>query len=118
MSRNDKNELNFYKSIRIKNTNYTNYEVKEVNGMIAMLLNDTEKKEMQYLLKREMDEILFDLKDERIATMVKIEMEERYKHLFTLFKRVASPSDCMKYMRKNQKIAYGTTKMIKSEKGY
>ncbi|MCQ6276389.1 hypothetical protein JMM81_15850 [Bacillus sp. V3B] len=86
--------------------------------MIAMLLNEVEKREMQYLLKREMDEILFDLKDERIDIMVKGEMEERYKHLFTLFKRVASPSDCMKYMRKNQWIPNGTNKIIKNEKSY
>lgn len=86
--------------------------------MIAMLLNEIEKKEMQYLLKREMDEILFDLKDERIHELVKSEMEERYKHLFTLFKRVASPSDCMKYMRKNKKVANRTIRIIKNEKSY
>lgn len=118
MNGNRENELNFYKNIRIKNTTYTNYEVKEVISMIAMLLNEIETKEMQYLLKREMDEILFDLKDERIHVMVKGEMEERYKHLFTLFKRVASPSDCMKYMRKNKKLANQTGGIIKSKKGY
>jgi hypothetical protein len=118
MNGNKENELNFYKNVRIKNTTYTNYEVKEVIYMLAMLLNEIETKEMQYLLKREMDEILFDLKDERIHVMVKSEMEERYKHLFTLFKRVASPSDCIKYMRKNKKIEKRTNKIIKSEKSY
>ena len=66
--------------------------------MQAMLLNDMEIKEMQYLLKREMDEILFDLRDDRIDLFIKTEMEERYKHLFTLFKRVAPPVECMKYI--------------------
>jgi len=70
--------------------------------MQAMLLNEMEIKEMQYLLKREMDEILFDLKDDRIDLFIKTEMEERYKHLFTLFKRVAPPVDCMKYILTKQ----------------
>lgn len=68
--------------------------------MLGMLINEKEVKEIQYLIKREMDEILFDLKDERIDHIVKRAMEERYKILFTLFKRVASPSDCLKYIRK------------------
>ncbi|QED45991.1 hypothetical protein [Cytobacillus dafuensis] len=70
--------------------------------MIGILINDMEQKEMQYLIKREMDEILFDLKDERIDHIVKRAMEERYKILFSLFKRVASPNDCLKYMRNSQ----------------
>ncbi|MBS4193319.1 hypothetical protein KHA94_24865 [Bacillus sp. FJAT-49705] len=69
--------------------------------MIGLLINDMEQKEMQYLIKREMDEILFDLKDERIDHIVKRAMEERYKILFSLFKRVASPNECLKYMRKS-----------------
>lgn len=71
--------------------------------MLAMILNEKEMKEIQYLLKREMDEILYDLRDERIDMLIKTEMEERYKHLFTLFKRVAPPVDCMKYILTHQK---------------
>lgn len=67
--------------------------------MLGILINQKEVKEMQYLIKREMDEILFDLGDERIDQIVKRAMEERYKILFSLFKRVAPSSDCMKYMR-------------------
>ena len=66
--------------------------------MIGILINDKEVKELEYLIKREMDEILFDLKDKRIDHIVKRAMEERYKILFTLFKRVASPKECLKYM--------------------
>jgi hypothetical protein len=68
--------------------------------MLGMLVNDREVKEIQYLIKREMDEILFDLKDDRIDHIVKRAMEDRYKILFSLFKRVAAPNDCFKYMRK------------------
>lgn len=70
--------------------------------MLGILINQKEIKEMQYLIKREMDEILFDLKDERIDYIVKRSMEERYKILFTLFKRVASPKECLKYTRNHQ----------------
>ena len=71
--------------------------------MIGLLINTREVKEMEYLIKREMDEILFDLKDDRIDHIVKRAMEERYKILFTLFKRVASPHECFKYMRNGKK---------------
>lgn len=71
--------------------------------MIGFLINEKEVKEMEYLIKREMDEILFDLTDERIDHIVKRAMKERYKVLFTLFRRVASPTECLKYMRKDRK---------------
>jgi hypothetical protein len=67
--------------------------------MLGLLVNEKEIKEIEYLIKREMDEILFDLKDNRIDHIVKRAMEERYKILFTLFRRVAPPNECLKYMR-------------------
>ena len=70
--------------------------------MLGILINQKEVKEMEYLIKREMDEILFDLRDDRIDHIVKRAMEERYKVLFTLFRRVASPNECLKYMRKDK----------------
>jgi hypothetical protein len=70
--------------------------------MIGMLINAKELKEIEYLIKREMEEILFDLEDERIDSIAKRAMEERYKILFSLFKRVAPPIDCLKYMRKRK----------------
>lgn len=71
--------------------------------MIGFLINEKEAKEMEYLIKREMDEILFDLKDERIDHIVKGAMEERYKILFTLYKRLAAPKECLRYMRKRKR---------------
>jgi hypothetical protein len=71
--------------------------------MIGVLLNGKEIKEIEYLLKREMDEILYDLTDDRIAFSLKKSMEERYKILFSLFTRVAPPTECMKYMRTTPK---------------
>ncbi|PLS15582.1 hypothetical protein CVD28_22245 [Bacillus sp. M6-12] len=67
--------------------------------MLGFMISGIEQKEIEYLLKRELDEILFDLMDERIDQVVKRAMEERYKILFNILKRVASPKECFKYMR-------------------
>ncbi|WP_374720883.1 hypothetical protein [Peribacillus tepidiphilus] len=67
--------------------------------MLGFLINVKEQKEIEYLLKREMDEILFDLQDDRIDHIVKRSMDERYKILFNLFTRVAPPRECIKYMK-------------------
>ncbi len=37
---------------------------------------------MEYILKRELEELLFDFEDERIHDVVKKAMEERYKIIF------------------------------------
>ncbi|MGM0855240.1 MAG: hypothetical protein ACQEWI_22100 [Bacillota bacterium] len=76
--------------------------------MLGLMINDREKQEIEYLLKREMDEILFDLKDSRIDHIVKRAMDERYKILFSLFKRFASHRECLKYMKTatNKKETY------------
>lgn len=86
----------------MEKTTITTYFIKG-DSMFGLLINDKEVKEMEYLIKREMDEILFDLKDNRIDHVVKRAMEERYKILFTLFRRVASPNECLKYMRSDNK---------------
>ncbi|CAG9614216.1 MULTISPECIES: hypothetical protein [Bacillus] len=68
--------------------------------MIGLLITEQEQKELEYVLKRELDELLFDFADKRIHRIVKKTMEERYKLLFTLFTRIAPPEDCTRYMRK------------------
>lgn len=76
--------------------------------MIGLLVDQIEVKELEYLLKREMDEILFDVEDARIDHIVKRAMEERYQILFRLFKRIAEPSECSRYIR---------SKKVNSKKG-
>lgn len=66
--------------------------------MYGILISEQEKEEIVYLLKREMDEILYDLRDEHIEHIVKNAMEERYRTLFSLFKWVAAHRECMKYI--------------------
>ncbi|MGM9924203.1 MAG: hypothetical protein ACI35R_08160 [Bacillus sp. (in: firmicutes)] len=67
--------------------------------MIGILLADQEQEEMEYLLKREMDEMLEAFKDGTVEPIVKRAMEERYKILFTLFSKLASREMCMRYIR-------------------
>lgn len=59
--------------------------------MIGMLINEKERKELEYLLKKELDEILFDLKDERIDHLAKRSMNERYRVLFYNIKAGGTP---------------------------
>jgi hypothetical protein len=96
---------NYKKSLIGKNYYYHNEGVKVLLGL---LINEREKQEIEYLLKREMDEILFDLKDGRIDHIVKRAMDERYKILFSLFKRIASHKECLKYIKtdKDKKTPY------------
>ncbi|WP_047983245.1 hypothetical protein [Ornithinibacillus californiensis] len=68
--------------------------------MLGLMINHTELKELEYLIKRELDEIIFDLDDSRIDNMVKDAMKERYKVLFQLLRRVASEKECMRYIPK------------------
>lgn len=66
--------------------------------MLGLLINEMEQKELEYLIKRELEELLFDLEDQRIDSMVKEAMRERYRELFQLLLRVASKEVCLQYM--------------------
>lgn len=63
-------------------------------------MTEEEQKELEYILKRELDELLFDFADERIHHVVKKTMEERYQIVFGLFRKAASAEECMRYARK------------------
>lgn len=78
--------------------------------MLAFLVNKREIKELEYLLKREMEEILQDLNDARIDQIVKHAMEDRYQVLFNFFKRFACEKDCCKYVRTKK---FKGNKMVK-----
>ena len=67
--------------------------------MLGLMVNEIEQKELEYVIKRELDEILFDLEDDRLDFLVKRAMNERYKVLFNLFKRIAPAHECLAYMR-------------------
>ena len=52
---------------------------------LGLMLTKEEKKEMEYILKRELEELLFDFEDERIHSVVKKAMEEGIKSFFVYF---------------------------------
>lgn len=66
--------------------------------MMGLLINDTEKKEVVYLVKRELEELLLDLDDYRIDEVVKETMRKRYLVLFKILQRVATKDECLHYM--------------------
>ncbi|PWU67416.1 MULTISPECIES: hypothetical protein [Gracilibacillus] len=72
--------------------------------MLGLLINEKEQTELQYVIKRELEELLLDLEDHRIDQMVKQNMHERYKVLFQLYRRVASQEEIQKYIPKRIKI--------------
>ncbi|PYZ95583.1 hypothetical protein CR205_18865 [Alteribacter lacisalsi] len=70
--------------------------------MFGLMLNAKETQEMEYLLKRELEELLLDLTDSRIEGIVKRAMEERYQIIFRMYKRFVKPQEYMKYVRHNR----------------
>ncbi|GAE93679.1 hypothetical protein JCM21714_2782 [Gracilibacillus boraciitolerans JCM 21714] len=72
--------------------------------MLGLLINEKEQYELQYVIKRELEELLLDLEDHRIDKMVKKAMEERYKALFQLYTRVANEEEIKKYIPKKVQI--------------
>ncbi|MBA2176967.1 hypothetical protein H0266_18970 [Halobacillus locisalis] len=66
--------------------------------MYGFIINEQERQEVQYLLKREMEEITFDMGDHRIDDEMKRAMEERYHVLYQIFRRFATQEECIQYM--------------------
>ena len=64
------------------------------------MLNNKEAEETEYLLKRELEELLLDLNDERIDGLIRRSMEERYQIIFKIYKRFAPSKDLYKYIRR------------------
>ncbi|MCM3716677.1 hypothetical protein M3202_21800 [Alkalihalobacillus oceani] len=66
--------------------------------MLGLLLNQKEAQEVEYMLKREMEEILLDLSDPRIDELVKRAMEEKYQIVFSIYKRLVTPKESVNYL--------------------
>ncbi|GAF66253.1 hypothetical protein [Alkalihalobacillus trypoxylicola] len=74
--------------------------------MLGVLLSDQEVKEVEFVLKRELEEILLDLSDPRIDEVVKLVMEEKYEIIYGIYKRFGTPEDKMKYVLPKTKRGY------------
>ncbi|CAH0120690.1 MULTISPECIES: hypothetical protein [unclassified Paenibacillus] len=71
--------------------------------MLGMLLNDKERKELDYMLRKELDEMLLDLNDTRLESEIRQAIAVRYKTVFRMYARFASPKELSRYVR-NGKI--------------
>jgi hypothetical protein len=67
--------------------------------MLGVLFNDRECREFNYLLRKELDEMLLDLGDPRIDNDIKLAIEARYKVIFRMYARMATPKELSKYAR-------------------
>lgn len=67
--------------------------------MLGFLFNEKECRELTYVLRKELDEMLFDLNDKRMENEIKGAIEARYKVIFCMYARLASPKDISKYAR-------------------
>ncbi|CAM3577346.1 hypothetical protein [Marinicrinis lubricantis] len=66
--------------------------------MLGILFSEKECKELDYLLRKEMDEMLLDLDDHRIDKSIKVAISSRYKVIFRMYARLASPKELAKYV--------------------
>ncbi len=66
-------------------------------NMLGILFNDRECRELDYVLRKELDEMLLDLRDTRIDGDMKTAIENRYKVIFRMYARLASPKDLSRY---------------------
>lgn len=70
--------------------------------MLGILLNERECKEFDYLLRKELDEMMLDLKDNRLDKSMRTAIELRYKVIFRMFARMASPKELSRYAISNK----------------
>lgn len=67
--------------------------------MLGFLFSERECRELDYVLRKELDEMLFDLNDKLIEAELKSAIEARYKVIFRMYARLASPKEISKYAR-------------------
>jgi hypothetical protein len=67
--------------------------------MLGFLFNERECRELDYVLRKELDEMLYDLNDKRMDNEIKGAIEARYKVIFRMYARLASTKDISKYAR-------------------
>jgi hypothetical protein len=67
--------------------------------MLGFIFNEKECKELEYLLRKEMDELIFDLNDHRIEGSLRKAMDDRYHVVFQMYRRIAKSKNVTKYVR-------------------
>ena len=74
--------------------------------MMGFMFNQKECQELEYMLRRELEELLLDLGDKRIDGVVRVAMEDRYSTVFKMYGRLASPKELAKYVRNRTKTSH------------
>ncbi|MEK3733358.1 MULTISPECIES: hypothetical protein [Paenibacillus] len=67
--------------------------------MLGMLFNEKECKELDYVLRKELDEMLLDLSDGRLDHNIRQAIANRYKTVFRMYARFAPQKELSKYAR-------------------
>jgi len=70
--------------------------------MLGFLFNEKECNELEYMIKKELEEMLMDLNDKRIEGALRSSIEERYQIVFRMFSRMGSTKELSKYARNRQ----------------
>ncbi|WP_027091961.1 hypothetical protein [Cohnella thermotolerans] len=65
--------------------------------MLGMMFTDKECREFDYLLRKEMDEMLMEMSDRRLDGPVKEAITKRYKIIFRMYARIAPPRELSRY---------------------
>ncbi|MEK0317486.1 hypothetical protein [Cohnella sp. 56] len=65
--------------------------------MLGMMFTDKECRELDYMLRKELDEMLLDLGDRRMEGPVKEAIFKRYKTIFRMYARIAAPKELSRY---------------------
>ncbi|MGG0824319.1 hypothetical protein ABE099_15760 [Paenibacillus turicensis] len=68
--------------------------------MLGMLFSEKECCELDYVLRKELDEMLFDLSDHRLDLDIRQAIAKRYKTVFRMYARFAPSKELSKYARK------------------
>lgn len=63
--------------------------------MLGMLFNEKECKELDYVLRKELDEMLLDLSDQRLDQNIRHAIANRYKTVFRMYARFALRKSCL-----------------------
>lgn len=72
--------------------------------MLGFLFNERECKELSYMLRKELDEMLFDLSDKRLEAEIRNAISKRYRTVFRMYARIASPKELSKYARNHRNV--------------
>mgnify|MGYP001350158777 CR=1 FL=1 len=65
--------------------------------MIGMMLTERERVEFDYVLRKELDEMLLDLSDSRLEEQIRTAICERYRVILRMYARFAPLQELPRY---------------------